>query len=128
MNDFSDIQDEVMLALEEHGTMMTLRRIDPGNYDVSTGGMATATEGEIEVQAVILSFNRREIDGFKILATDYRCIIGGRDLDFAPAVNFQIIKLNVDPPTVYHILAVKRYELGGMTMAYVCQVRDAANF
>ena len=130
MGDAEDIQDEVMGALEEAGVEATLMKVGPGAYSTSTGMAAPGTDDETTtITAVIMAVNRRDVDGQRVLATDFQCIIGGQDLDFPPQADHLIVVTDADTlaETTYAVIATKKYEVSGVVMAYICQVRNVSN-
>ena len=62
---------------------VSIRRSVAGVYDPATGKTGAATVSEFTGKAIFASYNQREIDGSKILATDQKCILRQSEFEAA---------------------------------------------
>lgn len=103
----SAVQSVVNAAFNAIGDIKTDISIVTNNsnpsYNPSTGAI-TSSSTSYSLQAVVVKYNRREIDGASVLATDAKIIVNGSDISVVPTTTDTIV---IDSVT-WNILNVLR--------------------
>ena len=116
------IGSDLSAAIAEFGRSITYTVNTEGTYDPSTGAMTGDSETDYTVNAIIMSYKERDIDGTRIQATDKKCILSASDLAVTPTTG-DIVTVG---STKYTVIVPKTYEVEGSVFGYVLQVRDAS--
>lgn len=119
----------VLTAVTEYGRAVTLTQVAEGTYDPTTGTYSGGGETDYAAKGMLLGYNDRDIDGMRILAGDRKCILAASGLGIVPAPGDKITPSGDTGDaslTTYSVISVKTYELQGLPLAYVCQVRTAS--
>ena len=75
MTFYSEVAQEAKSLLAEFGQLVTLRNITLGAYDVNTGTASEVISDQSNLNAVILNYSTKDIDGTNIRMDDRRVII-----------------------------------------------------
>lgn len=105
--------------ISEFGQSMTLRRLSGTTYNSATG-VVTKTTTDISVRAVIVAFNKEDIDGDAILGGDRKAYIqlGGAN---TPKAGDLLVGVDTD----MNIVAVhKILRTGTESIVCICQARS----
>lgn len=113
------IAPDVLKIIQIFGGPVTLRRIDEGSYDPSTGAMSGSSQEDIATTGAVTPYTDREIDGTRILQHDQKCYIP--KIAAVPAPGDKVIRGSL----TLSVVTVKVYEINGVAVAYAMQVRNA---
>jgi hypothetical protein len=121
-----DIISGVADALGDVGDTRTLRIVTPGTIDPSNPGAgATPTNADVPVEAIIVDYEERYIDGTLVLAGDKQAVIDLSALSSAQIAGIKPGNFLIDGSVIYKILRPKKYEVAGIPVAVVVQMREA---
>lgn len=113
---------DVLAALGSYGQALTLRKVNEGTYDPTTGGTTGASTSDTACTGMMQAYKNRDIDGERIKANDRRCIIAASGLAVAPETGDRIVTAAA---AVYTVIAFQTVELNGSPIYYAGQVRNA---
>jgi len=103
--------------LKDKGQLVTLSRETGGTFDGATGEESGASTTTWTGYGAAFNYNKSEIDGVQVLATDLRLMLEA--VSTVPLVSDQITVGGVN----YHAIAVNHTEPGGTAIKYEIQLR-----
>ena len=115
----SDISSEVLSVLSVYGRGMTLGVVDEGEYSDDDATVSGGGVTPYDFTGLMMTYDDRDIDGTRIRADDRRCIIAASGLAVTPDIGDRVTA----GPNTYVIVYVRTYELSGVNLCYVAQVR-----
>ena len=122
----ADILEGVADALADVGTTRTLRIITAGSLNPSNPGAGPSqSTSDVSVEAIITDYEEKYIDGTTVLDGDKQAVI---DLSTLSSVQIDGIRPGnflVDGSIIYNIMRPKKYEVAGVPVAVVVQMRQA---
>lgn len=121
--DYQDDADTAAELLEEFGQPVTLTSKTSGAYSPSTGAAVVTTDTQT-VNAVVLDYGSRDIDGTLIRAGDKRLLMApqttaGDDLT-APVVDDTVAVGS----TTYTVKGIKTLSPAGTVVLFDCNIRS----
>lgn len=107
--DYAPLRKVARNILLQFGKSITVsREQDGGVYDPVTGTTSAGTTTTITGVGALLSYNRRDIDGTNILATDRKLYFSGNDLNVGDLYgDYRVHQVNrIDPDESGTILTI----------------------
>lgn len=117
--DYNKIAKTALKLIAKFGSTQKIRRT--ALTQTNPWETPTTSDTDYTCEAVITSYNSREIDGVNILATDRRAVVPAAGLAIVPVSTDRLI---VDSVT-YTIASVKHIKPASVVIAYELQVRTA---
>lgn len=121
-----DILDGVADALNDVGASRVLRILTAGALDPENPGAgAPQTTTDLTVTAILTDYEEKYIDGTLVLDRDKQAVISLSGLSSIQIAGIKPGNFLVDGSEVYKIIRPKKYEVAGVTVATILQLRKA---
>jgi hypothetical protein len=114
-----DIINNIEQAMQDYGRDLTLRTVDEGTYDPTTGSTTGDSTSDFTFRGLLHAFKFKDLQDSNILDTDRKCIVSVDGFSPLPDRGDQVVVGS----TVYSIVAIKEYELQGTVFGYVFHLR-----
>jgi hypothetical protein len=115
---YADMVETAAELIEEFGQLGKLRVETPGSGPSYDPGEPTITDHDAVM--AVLEFEKSDVDGTRILATDKRILVAAKDLAVEPSTEHQLLDA---AGQAYSVIAVDPLSPAGVPVFYWVQAR-----
>lgn len=117
--DYSNIAATALAQIEDKGREVTINYAGSDSYDPQTDTFTPDSATDTSVRAVFTKFNKKDVDGELIRATDKRLLIAGPSLSETPETGDTV----TDGSNVYDVVNTELVQPADTVVLYMVQVR-----